>query len=271
MRVARITVGLLAALCSLIVGAEMPAVSANDSGTSASTDTVSIGGAEIYVGFESGELGLPRGALLNWVGKSACAVTEYYGRFPVQKVNVRIAAIGEGSGVLAGRTIVIDGIPWVRIAVSQFATKASLGDDWIMTHEMVHLAFPSVVRQHHWIEEGIATYVEPIARAQIDDLPPERVWRDLLDGLPRGLPAPGDQGLDNTHTWGRTYWGGALFCLWRTSRFTGARTIDSGSRMRCGESSVPAATWTTTGRSRARSKPETTRSACQSSLSCTTR
>ena len=75
MRVARITVGLLAALCSLIVGADMPAVSANDSGTSASTDTVSIGGAEIYVGFESGELGLPRGALLNWVRKSACAVT----------------------------------------------------------------------------------------------------------------------------------------------------------------------------------------------------
>lgn len=213
MRVVRITVGLLAALCSLIVGADMPAVSANDSGTSASTDTVSIGGAEIYVGFESGELGLPRGALLNWVRKSACAVTEYYGRFPVQKVNVRIAPIGEGSGVLAGRTIVIDGIPWVRVAVSQFATKASLGDDWIMTHEMVHLAFPSVARQHHWIEEGIATYVEPIARAQIGDLPPERVWRDLLDGLPRGLPAPGDQGLDNTHTWGRTYWGGALFCL----------------------------------------------------------
>ena len=101
MRVVRITVGLLAALCSLIVGADMPAVSANDSGTSASTDTVSIGGAEIYVGFESGELGLPRGALLNWVRKSACAVTEYYGRFPVQKVNVRIAPIGEGSGVLS--------------------------------------------------------------------------------------------------------------------------------------------------------------------------
>ncbi|HEX3587147.1 MAG TPA: hypothetical protein VH024_14190, partial [Candidatus Angelobacter sp.] len=22
-----------------------------------------------------------------------------------------------------------------------------------------------------------------------------------------------DHGLDNTHTWGRTYWGGAIFCL----------------------------------------------------------
>jgi hypothetical protein len=27
------------------------------------------------------------------------------------------------------------------------------------------------------------------------------------------MPAAGDRGLDNTHTWGRTHWGGALFCL----------------------------------------------------------
>jgi hypothetical protein len=39
------------------------------------------------------------------------------------------------------------------------------------------------------------------------------VWGDLMAGLPYGLPAPGDAGLDNTHTWGRTYWGGAMFCL----------------------------------------------------------
>ena len=30
-------------------------------------------------------------------------------------------------------------------------------------------------------------------------------------GLPKGLPADGDRGLDRTPTWGRTYWGGALF------------------------------------------------------------
>ena len=82
-----------------------------------------------------------------------------------------------------------------------------------MTHEMVHLAFPSVPEQHHWIEEGIATYVEPIARAQIGDLTAAKVWRDMLDGMPRGLPDTGDRGLDHTHTWGRTYWGGALFCM----------------------------------------------------------
>jgi predicted metalloprotease with PDZ domain len=27
------------------------------------------------------------------------------------------------------------------------------------------------------------------------------------------LPEPGDKGLDNTHTWASTYWGGALFCF----------------------------------------------------------
>ena len=63
------------------------------------------------------------------------------------------------------------------------------------------------------MEEGLATYVEPIARARAGELSPEKVWRDLVRGLPQGLPRQGDEGLDRTHTWGRTYWGGALFWL----------------------------------------------------------
>jgi hypothetical protein len=82
-----------------------------------------------------------------------------------------------------------------------------------MTHEMVHYAFPSMAREHHWIEEGIATYVEPIARLEAGEIPATKVWGDLVEGLPYGLPRPGDQGLDHTPTWGRTYWGGAMFCL----------------------------------------------------------
>ena len=39
------------------------------------------------------------------------------------------------------------------------------------------------------------------------------MWGDLVRGLPQGLPRQGDEGLDRTHTWGRTYWGGALFWL----------------------------------------------------------
>jgi predicted metalloprotease with PDZ domain len=35
----------------------------------------------------------------------------------------------------------------------------------------------------------------------------------MLRDMPQGQPQPGDEGLDHTHTWARTYWGGALFCL----------------------------------------------------------
>ena len=31
--------------------------------------------------------------------------------------------------------------------------------------------------------------------------------------MPQGQPQTGDRGLDRTPTWGRTYWGGAMFCL----------------------------------------------------------
>src|SRR6202044_2168563 len=41
----------------------------------------------------------------------------------------------------------------------------------------------------------------------------EKVWGDMVDSMAQGLPKSGDRGLDFTHTWGRTYWGGALFCL----------------------------------------------------------
>jgi hypothetical protein len=98
----------------------------------------------------------------------------------------------------------------------QMAPDADLADpgvDWQATHEMVHLAVPELPRDQIWLSEGLATYVEPLARSMTGELSPASVWRDLLKGLPKGQPASGDRGLDHTHTWGRTYWGGALFAF----------------------------------------------------------
>jgi hypothetical protein len=83
----------------------------------------------------------------------------------------------------------------------------------MLTHEMVHLAFPSVEGNHHWMEEGLSTYVEPIARIRAGHWTARQMWIDLVRDLPKGLPKEGDRGLDHTHTWGRIYWGGALFCF----------------------------------------------------------
>jgi hypothetical protein len=88
-----------------------------------------------------------------------------------------------------------------------------LNRDWRLTHEMVHLAFPNLTSDDAWAEEGLATYVEPVARARLGTLSEDNVWWDLIEGLPQGLPKPGDRGLHGTEEWGRTYWGGALFWL----------------------------------------------------------
>jgi hypothetical protein len=88
-----------------------------------------------------------------------------------------------------------------------------LRNDCVLVHEMVHLALPEVGDDHRWCTEGLSTYIEGIARVQAGELPAERVWTEQVRSMPKGLPGPGDEGLDRTHTWGRTYWGGALFCL----------------------------------------------------------
>ena len=116
------------------------------------------------------------------------------------------------TGVLGGTTWA-DGGAHTRINLGEHTRVADLGRDWVLTHEMVHTAFPDQPPAHHWIEEGTATYIEPIARLWAGTLSVTEVWADLVDGLPKGLPADGDRGLDRTHTWGRTYWGGALFCM----------------------------------------------------------
>ena len=77
---------------------------------------------------------------------------------------------------------------------------------------MVHLAFPSMRRQA-WIEEGLATYVEPLVRARAALAPADDVWKWLVWGLPRGQHALDPGGLDGARSWAATYWGGALFCF----------------------------------------------------------
>jgi predicted metalloprotease with PDZ domain len=92
-------------------------------------------------------------------------------------------------------------------------TATTIREDWVITHELLHANFPDVGPAHSWLSEGLATYLEPIIRARVGLIDEAKVWRDMVDGMPKGLPEAGDQGLENTRTWGRTYWGGALFCL----------------------------------------------------------
>jgi len=173
--------------------------------------TITIGSARINFTVEGGRLDLPQADITEWVRAAAESVATYYGRYPLEQVTIRIAPF-DGRGVRNGRTFGENG-GFISIHLGNESTASALKSDWMMTHEMIHLAFPSVADRHHWIEEGISTYVEPIARVRAKHMGEAAMWSELVRDLPQGLPAEGDKGLDHTHSWGRTYWGGALYCI----------------------------------------------------------
>jgi len=195
----------------LVVAESLAVFAASQAAPPPHSTTLVIGGSEITVEFADGRRDLPTPVVLNHIERAACAAAAYYRHFPVRRYRILIVPIPGRSGVLAGTTWGYGGAH-TRILLGEHTTEAQLKDDWTFTHEMVHTAFPNMPDENHWIEEGIATYVEPLARSWVGDYPPAKVWADLVSGLPNGLPGPGDQGLDHTHTWGRTYWGGAMFC-----------------------------------------------------------
>ena len=79
---------------------------------------------------------------------------------------------------------------FIRIAVGTQTTEDDLNSDWMLTHEMVHLTFPNMQDEHHWIEEGIATYVEPIARIQAGQFSASRMWFELVRDMPKACRNP---------------------------------------------------------------------------------
>ena len=81
---------------------------------------------------------------------------------------------------------------YIRVELGREVTAAQLLSDWVLVHEMTHLALPDTGEEHAWLSEGIATYVEGVARVQAGNRSEVDVWAEELRSMPRGLPEPGD-------------------------------------------------------------------------------
>ena len=174
--------------------------------------SLQVGGGTIDVNLDSDLSQDTQDQLMKWIHMAADSIVAYYGRFPLEHTYLNVRSF-DGRGVHNGHTFGVHNGGLIRISVGTQTAPSEFKKDWMMTHEFVHLTFPSVPEEHHWIEEGIAVYVEPFARLQAGNFSKEEVWGEMARDMHQGLPAEGDEGLDHTHTWGRTYWGGALFCL----------------------------------------------------------
>jgi hypothetical protein len=175
------------------------------------TQQVAVDGVNLRIEFGDTKFRGGTEQLMAWIKRSLGIVSAYYGRFPTN--SLRIQVVGEdGDGVRSGKTWGYGG-GFIRVQVGRDVTQAQLMDDWVLVHEMTHLALPDVGDDQNWFSEGLAVYVEGIAREQAGNRTQQDVFSEQMRQMPRGMPQPGDRGLDHTHTWGRTYWGGAMFCF----------------------------------------------------------
>jgi hypothetical protein len=158
-----------------------------------------------------GKLTLTPEQIRAWVARSVSLVGAYYGKFPVPRVAIMVLP-GSGDGVGFG-TAMGNGGAAVLVWLGDGAQVDALKDDWVLPHELIHFACPNLPRDYTWLEEGLATYVEPVTRTRAGEMSPDAFWEQMISKLPQGLPGRGDEGLDGTGSWGRTYWGGAMFCF----------------------------------------------------------
>ena len=204
-------------LAALLVGCAPPASGwdaaspGGDPGEASDEDvdvTVAAAGALFDLAIK-GEPPVDQAELHAWIGRNAERVANYCGEFPVPDVHLTIISRGRG-GVGSGYHQ--DGRR-IRVRLGRRTAAHDLLHDWVLVHEMLHTAFPDLPKAHRWMQEGLSTYVEPLLRTRDGELVEEDVWARWVQMMPHGRPGFGDRGLDRTHTWGRTYWGGALFWL----------------------------------------------------------
>ena len=200
--------GLMGAGCLFRLNTMLWALPPASTGCRLDIETAADGGVAV----ERGESCERRSEIESWIRTAARAVTAYYGRFPAHHLQLGLRWRA-GGGIGPGTTRAENGTVRIDIALGRTTAPRELEEDWVLTHEMVHMALPDLPDAHHWLEEGIATYVEPVARARAGLVSPGVVFGEWVREMPKGVPEKGDRGLDHTPTWGRTYWGGALFCL----------------------------------------------------------
>jgi hypothetical protein len=176
------------------------------------TRTLDIDGAQLEVTALDGALDQPLDDVNVWIAKSAHAVRDFYRAFPVPRASITVIPIPERDAVVFGK-VLPESEPGIALLLGQHAPRKALYSDWILVHELFHLGFPSFFDEGKWLDEGLATYYEPIIRVRAGLYTETELWDELSSSMPQGLPAFTEHGLEKADDFRGIYWGGAIACL----------------------------------------------------------
>ena len=160
-----------------------------------------------------GRVELEHETLLEWMRDAATAVGDFWAGFPVPRALVVVIPVPDRSGVLFGK-VLPESAPGVAIVLGEQPGRLrELYRDWILVHELFHLGFPSFANEGKWLDEGLATYYEPIIRARAGWRSEHEVWTEFVRDMPQGLEAVEKLGLESGKGFRQIYWSGAIVSL----------------------------------------------------------
>lgn len=167
------------------------------------------GEARIYLEVPRDRLNVDPAAMRAWVERAVHGVAGYFGRFPLPRATILVIPVA-GARILFGSALGNGGAA-IQVLVGRDTPDQRFAQDWILTHETVHLGFPNLGPGHEWMEEGLATYLEPIIRARQGIHSEAELWKELQHGFAQGTLTDREPGYEASQTWAHVYWGGALF------------------------------------------------------------
>ncbi len=181
-------------------------------------EVMEVPGAALEISWVGGAMPLGKPRLRRWLRQAAEVTASLRGHFPVERAQILLMPT-RGDDVTFG-TVARGGGPSVALMVGKDIDEAALEDDWVATHEMVHLWLPKIKRADAWLYEGFATYYEAILRARTGDITPLRAMERLHDGFERGRRSGSGRTLQQesidmfqTYAFWRVYWSGAALAL----------------------------------------------------------
>lgn len=168
-----------------------------------------------------------------WIRDAAGAMVDFWRGFPVERACVVIIPTPGHRGVAHGKVVATGGAT-VAIHLGAEAQREDLYRDWILVHELFHLGFPSFLGEGKWLDEGLATYYEPIIRSRAGWRSPLATWGEFVNDMPQGIAALESSGVANAQSFKGIYWGGAILSLLADveirKRSNGARGLEDALR-----------------------------------------
>ncbi|MFM8979442.1 MAG: hypothetical protein ACKOSS_03135 [Planctomycetia bacterium] len=156
-----------------------------------------------------------------WLGAAVeCVSQPWGGRFPIPRAQVVVGPSGPSSDPVDFGHAYQSGGAAVVLDLASNARDGDLPLEWILVHELLHLAMPWIVGEDAWLGEGFVTYWQEVLRGRAGAFGAAGPWQALEEGFQRGLSQPSmrtlaedSRDMHARHLYYRVYWSGAALSL----------------------------------------------------------